>query len=75
LPSAQFITIVKLHSTIYLTFHLIYLPEIIIQTFAFAWVFVVWEHHPGYRLTIPLVVVFFLIVVMNAFPFLQFLTG
>ena len=58
-----------------ISFHLIYLPEIILQTFAFSWLFVVWEHHQVKKLTIPLVVVFFLILLMNGFPVLQYLSG
>ena len=45
-------------------FHLIYLPEIILQTLAFSWLLVTWEHNKGRKmLTIPLVIVFTLIVV------------
>jgi hypothetical protein len=58
-----------------ISFHLIYLPEIILQTLAFAWLFVVWEKHPVKKLTIPLVVVFFLILLMNSFSVLQYLSG
>jgi hypothetical protein len=54
-----------------ISFHLIYLPEIILQTLAFSWLFVVWERHPGKKLTIPLVVIFFLILLINGFPVLQ----
>jgi hypothetical protein len=44
-------------------FHLIYLPEILVQTLAFSWLFVTWEHHKGKKLlTIPLVIVFVLIL-------------
>jgi hypothetical protein len=60
---------------LYPSFHLIYLPEIILQTLAFAWLFVVWEKHPVKKLTIPLVVVFFLILLMNGFSVLQYLSG
>jgi hypothetical protein len=49
-----------------ISFHLIYLPEIILQTLAFAGLFVFWEHHNVKKLTIPLVVVFVLILLMNA---------
>ncbi len=46
-------------------FHLIYLPELIIQTLAFSWLLVTWEHNKGKKLlTIPLVIVFALIVTM-----------
>lgn len=46
-------------------FHLIYLPEIVIQTLAFSWLLVAWEHHKDKKLfTIPLVIVFGLIVIM-----------
>jgi hypothetical protein len=46
-------------------FHALYLPEIVIQTLAFSWLLVTWEHHKGKKLlTIPLVTVFVLIVVM-----------
>jgi hypothetical protein len=48
------------------TFHLIYLPEIILQTLAFSGVVVFWESHNAKRLTIPLVVIFVLILLMNA---------
>ena len=41
-----------------ISFHLIYLPEIIIQTLTFAGLVVFWEHHNVKKLTIPLVVVF-----------------
>ena len=58
-----------------ISFHLIYVPEIILQTLAFAWLFVAWEKHPATKLTIPLVVVFFLILLMNGFPVLQYLGG
>ena len=58
-----------------ISFHLIYLPEIILQTLAFAWLFVVWEKHPVKKLTIPLVVVFLLILLINGFPVLQYLGG
>jgi hypothetical protein len=58
-----------------ISFHLIYLPEIILQTFASAWLFIVWEKHPVKKLTVPLVVVFFLILLMNGFPVLQYLSG
>jgi hypothetical protein len=58
-----------------ISFHLIYLPEIMLQTLAFAWLFVVWEKHPVKKLTIPLLVVFFLILLMNGFPVLQYLGG
>ena len=51
-----------------LSFHLIYLPEIILQTLAFAWLFVFWEKRRGRWLTIVLAVFFTLIVLMNAFP-------
>ena len=47
------------------TFHLIYLPEIIIQTLAFSWLVVFWENHNSKKLTIPLVVIFVLIILMN----------
>jgi hypothetical protein len=58
-----------------MSYHLIYLPEIILQTLAFSGLFVLWERHPVKKLTIPLVVVFFLILLMNAFPLLQYLGG
>ena len=58
-----------------LSFHLIYLPEIILQTLAFAYLFVEWEKHPAKKLTIPLVVIFFLILLMNSMPVLLSLTG
>lgn len=46
-------------------FHLIYLPEIVIQTLAFSWLLVTWDHHKDKKLlTIPLVIVFALIVLM-----------
>ncbi len=46
-------------------FHLIYLPELVIQTLAFSWLLVTWEHNKGKKLlTIPLVIVFALIVIM-----------
>ena len=46
-------------------FHLIYLPEIVIQTLAFSWLLVTWEHNKDKKLlTIPLVIVFALIVIM-----------
>lgn len=46
-------------------FHLIYLPEIVIQTLAFSWLLVTWEHNRNKKLlTIPLVIVFGLIVIM-----------
>ena len=47
-------------------FHLIYLPELIIQTLAFSWLLVTWEHNKSKKLlTIPLVIVFALIVIMT----------
>jgi len=47
-------------------FHLIYLPEIVIQTLAFSWLLITWEHHKDKKLlTIPLVVVFALIVIIT----------
>jgi hypothetical protein len=58
-----------------ISFHLIYLPEIILQTLAFAWLFVVWEKHPVKKLTVPLVVVFFLILLMNGLSVFQYLSG
>jgi hypothetical protein len=58
-----------------MSFHLINLPEIILQTLAFSWLFVVWEKHPVKKLTIPLVVIFFLILLMNGAPILQSLVG
>jgi len=48
------------------TFHLIYLPEIILQTLAFCGLVVFWEHHKVKKLTIPLVVIFVLILLLNA---------
>lgn len=46
-------------------FHLIYLPELVIQTLAFSWLLVTWEHNKDKKgLTIPLVIVFGLIVSM-----------
>ncbi len=48
------------------TFHLIYLPEIILQTLAFSGLVVFWENHKVKRLTIPLIVIFVLILLMNA---------
>ena len=48
------------------SFHLIYLPEIIIQTLAFAGLVVFWEHHNVKKLTIPLVVAFVLILLISA---------
>jgi len=46
-------------------FHLIYLPELVIQTLAFSWLLVTWERNKGKKLlTIPLVIVFFLIMIM-----------
>jgi len=58
-----------------ISFHLIYLPEIVLQTLTFAWLFVTWEKRPGKKLTIPLVILFFLIVLMNGFPVIQLLLG
>jgi hypothetical protein len=58
-----------------LSFHLLGLPEIVLQTLAFSGLFVLWERHPVKGLTIPLVVVFFVILLMNAFPLLQHLGG
>ncbi|MBI9050555.1 MAG: hypothetical protein JEZ00_14135 [Anaerolineaceae bacterium] len=49
-----------------ISFHLIYLPEIVIQTLAFAGLVVFWEHYNVKKLTIPLVVVFVLILLVNA---------
>ena len=46
-------------------FHLIYLPEIVIQTLIFSWLVVTWEHHKVKKLTIPLLVVFFAILVIS----------
>jgi hypothetical protein len=47
-------------------FHLLYLPELLVQTLVFSWLFVTWEHHKGKRLlTIPLVTVFVLILIMQ----------
>lgn len=46
-------------------FHLIYLPEIILQTLAFSWLVVTWEHHKAKNLTIPLVVVFLAILIIS----------
>ena len=44
---------------------LIYLPELVIQTLAFSWLLVTWERNKGKKLlTIPLVIVFFLIMIM-----------
>lgn len=54
-----------------ISFHLIYLPEIILQTLAFSYVFVLWQKHPRRRLTISLVLIFFLILLMNGIPVLQ----
>ena len=54
-----------------ISFHLIYLPEIVLQTLAFSWLFVAWEKHPGKKLTISLVIIFFLILLMNGIPVLQ----
>jgi len=46
-------------------FHLIYLPELIIQTFLFSWLLVTWEHNMGKKLlNIPLITIFILIVLM-----------
>jgi hypothetical protein len=45
--------------------HLIALPEILLQTLAFSWLVVAWEHHKGKKLTIPLVVVFILTLTMS----------
>lgn len=53
-----------------LSFHLIYLPEVLLQTLAFALLFVAWEKHPVKKLTLPLVVVFVLILLMNGLPVL-----
>ena len=58
-----------------ISFHLIYLPEIILQTLVFSWLFVAWEKHPVKKLTIPLVILFFLILFMNGYPAIQFLLG
>ena len=46
-------------------FHLLYLPEIVLQTLLFSWLVVFWEHHKVKKLTIPLVVVFFAILIMS----------
>lgn len=54
-----------------ISFHLIGLPEIMLQTLAFSLLFVVWEHHRVKKMTIPLVVAFFLILLANGFPVLQ----
>ena len=46
-------------------FHLLYLPELVIQTLAFSWLLVTWEHNKDNKLlTIPLVIVFALIVIL-----------
>jgi hypothetical protein len=45
-------------------FHLMYLPELIVQTLAFSWLVVAWEHHKVKELTIPLLVVFFAILII-----------
>ena len=46
------------------SFHLMYLPEIVLQTLIFSGLVVVWEHNQVKKLTIPLVVVFSLILLM-----------
>ncbi len=46
-------------------FHLLYLPELVLQTLAFSWLVVIWEHNKGKKLlSIPLIIVFALIVTM-----------
>lgn len=53
-------------------FHLIYLPEIIIQTLAFSWLLVTWDHNKDKKwLTIPLVFVFALIAIMIILGIIQ----
>ncbi len=47
-----------------LEFHLMYLPEILIQTLAFSGLLIFWVNHPVKKLTIPLVVLFCLILLM-----------
>ena len=63
------------YTTFPISFHLVYLPEIILQTLAFSCLFVAWEKRPAKKLTIPLVILFFLILLMNGFPVIQFLLG
>lgn len=52
-------------------FHVLYLPEIIIQTFAFSWLAIYWVNHKTKKLTIPLLVTFVLIVTMNLMGVIQ----
>ena len=58
-----------------MSFHLIYLPEVVLQTLAFAGLLVVWEKRPIKKLTIPLVVIFFLVLLINSVPVLQTILG
>lgn len=51
--------------------HLIFLPEVLLQTLAFSWLVVFREHHRVTRLTVHLVVVFALIILMVAAELLQ----
>lgn len=61
------------YTTFPISFHLMYLLEIILQTFVFSWLFVAWEKRPTKKLTIPLVTIFILILLMSDFPVIQFL--
>lgn len=65
----------NVYTNLPVSFHLIYLPEIVLQTLAFAGLFVVWEKRPIKKLTIPLVVIFFLVLLVNSVPVLQTIFG
>ncbi|MFQ5891583.1 MAG: hypothetical protein ACE5HW_02165, partial [Candidatus Methanofastidiosia archaeon] len=60
-----------IYTNLSVLFHLLYLPEIILQTLVFSWLVVTWEHHKGKKLTIPLVVVFFAILIIMILGILQ----
>jgi hypothetical protein len=54
-----------------LDFHLIYLPEIVLQTLVFSLGFVLWQKNPGKPLTITLCTAFGLILLMTGLPVIQ----
>ena len=60
-----------IYTTLPFMLHLIGLPEIMLQTLAFSWLVVFWDHHQVKKLSIPLVVVFTLILLMLVFGLLQ----
>jgi hypothetical protein len=53
-----------IYTTLPFKFHLIGLPEIILQTLAFSWLVVYWENHQVKKLSIPLIVVFALLTLV-----------